>query len=476
MASRFYYRPIDTGQDRFGAAIAAGMGQGIQNFRQGRATQEEQRRHDEAQRIAETLRAEDQARYEAAEAERLARAGVVPAGGPVVAAPSAVESAVAGAPPPTLPPSGPPTVGEAIYGGPAVPADMGPSAAMPAVPADMGPSAATPAPSFIEWTDPRSGEARRLDPSRSEAALTRANEFREQQAQAAEARQQIQNVIAQVLEDGEVSLDEMPLLRSWGIDPASLDDPTTAAQKAFDKWKKQYDIEQAGRRELANIQRGSVRDQLTAGQAENSAIRNILGMAGYLRAQGLNGQQIYQRLMEHQGLVGGEGALRGVIAQAIMEKEGLTPNQASQMAAQTLTGRMMFPGMPGYDQELIAETNALLDLYRGRESERRDIWGRAENEGGGDGGGGGGPVGSARSFEDLVGLATGAGGGSFSLTPGVAPSTPAVQPPDRGTIQNVLAETLKGRTAGEIRRSLGTLGATQSDIDWAVRTYAGKND
>jgi hypothetical protein len=63
MAGRFYRAPIDPGYGQFGAAIAAGMGQGIQNLQRGQMQQEEQRRYQammdrqaEADRLAAQMR------------------------------------------------------------------------------------------------------------------------------------------------------------------------------------------------------------------------------------------------------------------------------------------------------------------------------------------------------------------------------------------------------------------------------------
>jgi hypothetical protein len=374
MAGRYYRAPVPTGYDQFGAAIAQGMGAGISAYDRGQRQQEEQRRYEaELERLArmEELAAE-------ARRNQARMLGAAPAGREAVTIPQAT-----GMPAIPIPAAGEIPEGRApgltigqVLGGMNAPAAGAPApGGMVAMGGQMGPPV-QPAPGGAV-TIPESlqgglqfqteapagrlamevgGETWYVDPSKSMATqqrrLERSEDAEFRREAEGRARDELRNVIAQVIEGGVTPEESAYMKAAYGISYEDLQDPDKAYEKAWERKKNellfahQLDMQKFGARGGAG--------GLTGNRALDQAVENVGGLAVDLHEQGMSGAEIRRALAEYAPLLGGEGALSNTIRQSIEARNsGISPSAMTTARATMGFDWVGQEGTPEYETALL---------------------------------------------------------------------------------------------------------------------------
>jgi hypothetical protein len=376
MASRFYYAPINPGYDQFGAAIAAGMGQGVQNFQRGQATQEEQRRYEAQmarQAEADRLAAQDRNIRMAMLGRRELGRELAPAN------PSALNTPLPQIPIPAsgeIPAGRVPGIGiGAALGGlqapPAAPGGMAPGGLVAAgadvlgVPAPAAPPAGLSIPEALSGRQEFRSQAAPegaiaysedgrdfyFDPTASYDYRTQVAHEDRQEQRASEKRDEIQTMVASIVEDGIVTPDERAWLVANGLKETDLQDPAEAQKKAETWWHTQQKTLHQHR--VAEIdRRGAIDRSLTTGNRRDDNLKmDVAGQAVRLFEQGVKPAEIARRLAQYAEALGGPGVLDMVIRKGLDDYAiGISP-QAASAAHAALDERGIYPDDPRYAQQ-----------------------------------------------------------------------------------------------------------------------------
>lgn len=386
-SGRFYSAPIPTGWADFGQAIAAGMGQVSNDIIRDTYLRRQEERQDQLrreQRERENAMLEWQLQQEGfgqvgetgrltPGAATLAGEHLAPMGIPgamkSVVAPGQVVAAGEKTPvaPPVLP--APQLVAPSIATGirPTPEPEKKPEG--PAVPPTNPASAQV-------FYNPLIDKYMTYDPARSVAAKQEAWKYELTKQHQAEVRTQIQSLITKVVADDQITGEEAAELQAWGINPADVFDPEMrdkavekATKKEDERWRERYNIEQAGRREIALIQAASSGGgEMTANRQFVRTMVDFKNRAKALAVDGKPASSILAALQgeaEKQGLTIGE--LRDLIDQGLTEIRygGVDPASLEAKVRQQLgmgtidaSGKVIRQGTPEYEalvQQMVAD-------------------------------------------------------------------------------------------------------------------------
>jgi hypothetical protein len=382
MAGRFYRSPIDPGYGQFGAAIAAGMGQGIQNFQRGQAQQEEQRRY-----AAQMARQAEQDRLAAADREiRLAMLGrqkqgremvpVEPQQGIMQPLPEIAIPA-----PGTIPEGRQPgmDIGAALGGLQGAPAAPGGIASATGeffgVPQQAAPQAGLTIPGVLQGdmafqsqaapegftSYSEGGEDFYFDPTQSYDYKQAVAHEERQEAKAKAKRDEIQMMLSEITADGIVTPDERAWLVANGLKESDLEDPAQARETAFNDWLRKEKVIQQHQISMQDRRISADRQTVTGNRADDNRRLEVRGRAILMMEQGKTPQEILAALGHYAEGLGGEGALSMQIRQALDDYE-----QGISSAALRTVGEMgIYPEDPGW-REALRETQDFLSKNRVR--------------------------------------------------------------------------------------------------------------
>lgn len=354
MASRFYYRPVDPGYDRFGATIANAVGAAGQTLERGSARRKEEeryreqlRREDERRRVADERYQDQQRRQDEAILRQYAERGMIPREEALELTPEGVEPGRGiydsmGVARPVAPPGGLETPRDPRLQG------IDPEKLGGGVSAAMSPD---PQPTERRTTredvavihDPRFGEIY-VDPNRAVESVKEQADFEQQINRLAEERQRRTNLIKEAMgaesEGGEeITPEEMAAIENEGGALGPLDDLLLA-------------------RERARLTPSRTAGGLTPNRELTRIEDNALGTAmGEIERAGEEPdyQKIADTLWESGDYAAlGRGALDMLVREAARYNQLGISLQARRQAEAELAKQGVVPGTPGFREELVS--------------------------------------------------------------------------------------------------------------------------
>jgi hypothetical protein len=369
LVSRFYYAPRDPGHGSFGAAIAAGMGQGIQNLQQGQMRQEEQRRY-EAQM-------EWRAKQDAmAAADRRFRYHML--GGRVVPRAAPPQFSMEGALDPRLMPPAPNEVPEGRLPGASLQAAVGLPAAPSAIQREAGAFIGAPPPEqapvlglaipqvLQSGMDFRTqapagdhimravidGEEWDFDPTRAYDFQQAEIREQRQEAKAEEKRGEIQMMLTEIAADGIVTPNERAWLVANGLRESDLQDPEKAEQKAWGRWLQEQKMLLQFDLTRINARNQFERNQITGGRDLTLRLDNLRGTIEDMHERNMSPSAISAALIAegYDSLTGGVGGLNREVRATIQALDTQISPRAMAEAQQALLMQGLINGTPGYEE------------------------------------------------------------------------------------------------------------------------------